>query len=67
MRIISFAPVSAALEPAGRAIFLLGNFVSTRDQTFVERFVVTLGAKFARELIREFVGMIDILNAALLQ
>jgi len=33
----------------------------------MERFVVTLGAKFARELIREFVGMIDILDAALVQ
>ena len=67
MRIISVAPVSATLEPAGRAVSLLCNFVGPRDQTFIERLVVILGAKFARELIREFVGMIDILDAALLQ
>jgi len=67
MRIISFVPFSAALEPTGRAVSLLCNFVSPRDQTLMERFVVTLGAKFARELTREFVAKIDILNAALLQ
>jgi len=60
-------PFSPALEPTGRAVFLRCNFVSPRDQTLIERFVVTLGAKFARELTREFVAKIDILNAALLQ
>ncbi len=62
MRIISFVPFSAALEPTGRAVFLRCNFVSPRDQTLIERFVVTLGAKFARELTREFVAKIDILK-----
>jgi len=58
---------SAALEPAGSAVFLVGNFVSARDQMFIERLVVALGAKFVRELIREFVGKLNTLNAALLQ
>jgi len=58
---------SAALEPAGSAVFLVGNFVSARDQMFIERLVVVLGAKFVRELIREFVGNLNTLNAALLQ
>ena len=34
---------------------------------FIERFVAALGAKFVRELIREFVGKLNTLNAALLQ
>jgi hypothetical protein len=58
---------SAALEPAGSAVFLFGNFVSARDQMFIEHLVVALGAKFVRELIREFVGRLNTLNAALLQ
>jgi hypothetical protein len=58
---------SAALEPAGNAVFLFGNFVSARDQMFIECLVVALGAKFVRELIREFVGKLNTLNAALLQ
>src|SRR6202035_3758569 len=47
--------------------FFLGNFARPRDQTLIERVVVILGAKFARELVREFGGQIDILDAALLQ
>jgi len=60
-------PFSPALEPTGRAVFPRCNFVSPRDQTLIERFVVTLGAKFAHELIGEIVAKIDILDTALLQ
>jgi len=49
------------------AVFLFGNFVGARDQMLIERFVVTLGAKFVCELICEFVGKLNTLNAALLQ
>jgi hypothetical protein len=46
---------------------LLRNFLSARDQTLVERFVTTLGAKFTRDLVREVLVKIDTLNAPLLQ